>query len=631
MRAPQRRAYWYGVTEMIDADLLNETLSRLRRRLLDARTSGGHWEGELSGSALSTATAVWALASVDPVRHKGLIDGGLGWLAGHANADGGWGDTVASHSNISTTLLVWSAFAADTTGRYGPVIEAAKGWLVRRAGSTAPDDLARAVLDRYGDDRTFSVPILSMCALAGKLGEGPDAWRGVMPLPFELAIFPRRWLKLLRLPVVSYALPALVAIGQLRHHFRPPACPVTRMVRNLARGRSLDVLTRIQPADGGFLEAAPLTSFVTMSLAAMGLADHPVVRKGVDFLVAGVRPDGSWPIDTNLATWRTTLSINALGADPLDAPSRAALMDWLLGQQGRTIHPYTHAAPGGWAWTDLPGGVPDADDTAGAMIALRTLGADDPRARRAAADGARWLLGLQNRDGGLPTFCRGWGKLPFDRSGADLTAHAVRAWAAWLADLPPSLQRPARRGIQRAADYLRRSQRPDGTWTPLWFGHQDAPDEQNPTYGTARVVSGLSASAGRGSGDVCAPLGAAVQWLTAARGPDGGWGGDAGVEASVEETALAVEALAEALLAAREERIDLQAHLAKHAEDALSAGAAWLVDRTGAGQVIPDPSPIGFYFAKLWYSERLYPLVFAAGALGRARRLIEPGGNATMG
>jgi squalene-hopene/tetraprenyl-beta-curcumene cyclase len=31
-----------------------------------------------------------------------------------------------------------------------------------------------------------------------------------------------------------------------------------------------------------------------------------------------------------------------------------------------------------------------------------------------------------------------------------------------------------------------------------------------------------------------------------------------------------------------------------------------------------QPTPIGFYFAKLWYYERLYPLIFTVGALGRA-------------
>ncbi len=39
---------------------------------------------------------------------------------------------------------------------------------------------------------------------------------------------------------------------------------------------------------------------------------------------------------------------------------------------------------------------------------------------QAARAGLIWLLALQNRDGGWPTFCRGWGVLPFDRSGADL-------------------------------------------------------------------------------------------------------------------------------------------------------------------------------------------------------------------
>ncbi len=45
---------------------------------------------------------------------------------------------------------------------------------------------------------------------------------------------------------------------------------------------------------------------------------------------------------------------------------------------------------------------------------------------------AVWLLDLQNRDGGWPTFCRGWGTLPFDRSSCDLTAHALRALSKWL-------------------------------------------------------------------------------------------------------------------------------------------------------------------------------------------------------
>ena len=78
--------------------------------------------------------------------------------------------------------------------------------------------------------------------------------------------------------------------------------------------------------------------------------------------------------------------------------------------------------------------MPDADDTPGALLALLQLGTvESADARSRGIAGVRWLLDLQNRDGGIPTFCRGWGALPFDRSSPDLTAHTLRAWSAWLA------------------------------------------------------------------------------------------------------------------------------------------------------------------------------------------------------
>ena len=52
---------------------------------------------------------------------------------------------------------------------------------------------------------------------------------------------------------------------------------------------------------------------------------------------------------------------------------------------------------------------------------------------------------------------------------------------------------------------------------------------------------------------------------------------------------------------------------------AVSRGVAWLLTNTSRGTRF-DPTPIGFYFAKLWYYEKLYPIIFAVAALGRARR-----------
>jgi hypothetical protein len=52
------------------------------------------------------------------------------------------------------------------------------------------------------------------------------------------------------------------------------------------------------------------------------------------------------------------------------------------------------------------------------------------------------------------------------------------------------------------------------------------------------------------------------------------------------------------------------------ARSAADRAALWLAMRVEAGTV-EQPSPIGFYFAKLWYFEALYPLIFAVSGLNR--------------
>lgn len=643
----------------IDPVRLRLAYERVRDTLLAERTAEGYWIGELSSSALSTATAVTALTVVENAeQHAELIRNGLRWLAEHQNSDGGWGDTVKSLSNISTTMLCRAAFhVTGQSDQHPSVLRGCEKWLSQH-GHTA-EELAEAVRNRYGKDRTFSVPILMMCALAGLI-----PWREVPRLPFELACVPQSWYRFARMPVVSYALPALIAIGQVVHFHRSTWNPVTRFLRWWGKRRSLRVLERIQPSSGGYLEAAPLTSFVVMSLATIQSAPtttHRVIARGISFLLNSVRPDGSWPIDSNLSIWLTTLSVNALSAaGDLEALDRRDdLLTWLLDQQTKEIHPYTGAAPGSWGWSHFPGSVPDCDDTPGALLAMRALGGDgapakvDAFARSAvgkltfiqsrasiadasgdigfhALNGLAWVRDLQNSDGGWPTFCRGWGKLPFDRSGSDLSAHALRAFSAWgepgVATAVAGVlieqsdfklraggqrvrfisRRDVREASERGFRYLRRHQRSDGSWLPLWFGNQHAPDDVNPVYGTAKVLAAYR-DLGK-AGDQEAIRG--VEFLLAVQNADGGWGGAKETPSSVEETALALEVLLD---------------LATNQNDAIHRGLEYLIRRVEDG-TFTDPSPIGFYFAKLWYFEKLYPIIFIVAALGRAVRKLSDEG-----
>jgi squalene-hopene/tetraprenyl-beta-curcumene cyclase len=612
----------------IDSAAIDRAIRTLAERLLDRRAAPDHWDGHLASSALSTGTAMLALdlarrhGYAEGERIRTFVDAGVAWLVAHQSDDGGWGDTVRSRSNISTTAIVWAALSyvvADRGVRVAQeelgAIQRAETWLRGAAGETTPEALRAAILRRYGKDQTFSVPILTVLALTGKLGPVEHAWRTVPQLPFELAALPHQWFQHLRLPVVSYALPALIAIGQVRHHFAPARNPLARLVRQRVRDRTHRVLREMQPESGGYLEATPLTSFVVMSLSGMDWTDSPVVHAGVRFLIDSMRDDGSWPIDTNLATWVTTLSIGALAtAGQLPDRDRAAMERWLVSQQTTREHPFTHAAPGSWAWTPLSGGVPDADDTSSALLALGetqtgqskgTLNIECPQA------GARWLLGVQNRDGGVATFCRGWGTLPFDRSTPEITAHAVRAWSAWHEHLGPELQSAVERASWKALAYLARSQRADGSWIPLWFGNEHAPDEDNPTYGTARVLSGLHASLVRDDRTAFGCRHRAVDWLLRAQNTDGGWGGNRGVSSSVEETGVVLAALARSGADGDSPQI----------ATSVARGARWLIDASAQDPIVA--APVGLYFARLWYYEDLYPLIFALDGLARARHEID--------
>lgn len=600
---------------------MKSSFLRTIEQLIDARLASGHWEGQLSSSALSTATAISALSfyladpNIDETARPEIsqqVAHGLRWLDEQQNTDGGWGDTGRNYSNISTTMLVVAALhAADQTQHFAAQIQSAQQYIESHGG-------IEGLRQRYGKDKTFAVPILANCAMAGIV-----PWKEVSALPFEAACVPQRFYNWMQLPVVSYAIPALVAIGQAKFFLDPPWDPLRKLIRGASVNRSLAVLQRMQPASGGFLEAVPLTSFVAMGLIKSGRANHPVVENGIRFLRESFRPEsngqGSWPIDTNLATWNTTLSINALANHPPEfcqqlraTPNQwQACLDWLLDCQNKNVHPFTGAAPGGWGWSDLSGSVPDADDTPGALLALKNISQSgefndsvNQKIKQAVRPGLDWLIKLQNRDQGWPTFCRGWGKLPFDRSGTDITAHAIRSLIAWQGDFGST---KLERAIETGFYYLGKHQQKDGSWLPLWFGNQDSPDDINPCYGTAKV---LMAYRDAGSLDTNeAQFG--LRWIRDNQNSDGGWGGGPSIQwsdqrlgtSSVEETALCTEILLD--------------HDDAGSRQAARAGIQWLVTATES-ECVSEPSPIGFYFAKLWYFEKMYPLIFAASALGRA-------------
>jgi len=164
--------------------------------------------------------------------------------------------------------------------------------------------------------------------------------------------------------------------------------------------------------------------------------------------------------------------------------------------------------------------------------------------------------------------------------------------------------------LAKALRYLSMKQRPDGSWLPLWFGNQHALNDENPTYGTSRVLAAYRDLDMMNT----EPARRGVAWLLGAQNQDGGWGGAANTPSSMEETALAVEILLD---------VPGVGDPGSPTECAVNNGLTWLVQQVEAGGLY-NPTPIGFYFAKLWYFEKLYPIIFTVAALGRARRKLSP-------
>ena len=202
-----------------------------------------------------------------------------------------------------------------------------------------------------------------------------------------------------------------------------------RGIRSLAwcaralRKKTLAYLERLQATDDSFLASPLHTAFVVMSLASIGFQDHPIVERGLEFLLSSVHADASWSVGVNRSLTNTTFALESLSADSFgssavrsnsrSSDSSAAIwhdmanghstvsddstiraiagldqsgmhgakadeaslfndrcLDWLLKSQRTEPNPLTDAAAGGWAHSDAPGALPNTLATA-----VRTIGA----------------------------------------------------------------------------------------------------------------------------------------------------------------------------------------------------------------------------------------------------------------
>jgi squalene-hopene/tetraprenyl-beta-curcumene cyclase len=397
-----------------------------------------------------------------------------------------------------------------------------------------------------------------------------------------------------------------------------------RLLRRHAMRRGVEWILARQEADGSWGGIQPPWVYSILALHLMGYpSEHPAVAAGISglegFLIREQTPTG---VVRRLEAcqspvWDTGLALTALldaGVDP-DDPALVRAAGWLLDEEIRVTGDWAvrrpELEPGGWAFEFANDGYPDTDDTAEVVLGLRRVEHTDPARLRGAVDrAARWIIGMQCRDGG-------WGafdadntrelayKLPFcdfgaviDPPSADVTAHIVEMLAALGLSGSDSCQRGVR--------WLLDAQEDDGSWFGRWGA--------NFVYGTGAVVPALVA-AGLPADDP--RIRRAVRWLEMHQGGDGGWGEDMrsyrdpdwiGRGASTpSQTAWALLALLAAGEADSEE---------------VGRGVAWLVAHQREDGTWDEPQFTGTGFpGDFFINYHLYRLVFPVSALGRFRQV----------
>jgi squalene-hopene/tetraprenyl-beta-curcumene cyclase len=214
------------------------------------------------------------------------------------------------------------------------------------------------------------------------------------------------------------------------------------------------------------------TAMVLIALSRTSLSESPDVqatmRRGVDWLLAMQNKDGGWAafdpdIDNQVLTQVPFADHNAM-LDPSCADITARVVELLGGLGYSADHPAvkrglnylwkTQEPDGCWygRW-----GVNYIYGTWQVLVGLRAIGFDmnDPRVVRA----ADWLVSVQQADGGWGESCRSYEDPAWKGRGTPTASQT-----AWAVMGLISAGRTTSEAVRRGVEFLRETQKTDGTW-----------------------------------------------------------------------------------------------------------------------------------------------------------------------
>jgi squalene-hopene/tetraprenyl-beta-curcumene cyclase len=530
--------------------LIEQAISRSRDWMLAAQAQEGYWWGELEADTTLESDYVLYLHILGQLKCEKTAKLAR-YIRERQLEDGGWYIFYGGPSELNATVKAYVALRLAGDAPTAAHMQRAKQKVLDLGGLEATNSYVRFYLAMVGAiswDMVPSIPPEMMLLpewFPLNLYEMSSWTRGiVVPLAIVCANKPEWKLPadvtvtdLFKVPgqrpasfawdkgVFTWRNAFLALERGLKLYERSSWKPFRKL--SLARARKW-MMERLERSEGlGTIYPAMMNSIFAL-LAESRDVDDPLVHREIKFLeryevedergrTIRVQPCISPVWDTAIAM----VSLEEAGLDP-SHPALVAAERWVLKNQilgpGDWQVKNKRAAPGGWAFEFQNDYYPDVDDTAFVLMALgRVADPDSAPLRGAICRGLAWLVSMQNSDGGWGAFdhennLQFLNHIPFadhnamlDPSTADVTARVLECLGqfGWSANHPV---------MDRARDFIKHDQTPDGSWYGRWG--------VNYLYGTSGVLRALE-TVGLSSDADCLR---AANWLRSVQKPDGGFG-----------------------------------------------------------------------------------------------------------
>jgi squalene-hopene/tetraprenyl-beta-curcumene cyclase len=617
---------------------LQRAIDRARCCLLDKQHADGHWVGELQGDTILESEYVLLMAFLGRENEDICCKAG-NYILQQQMPEGGWSNYPDGPADLSVSVKAYFALKLTGHDANAPYMRRAREVILSLGGAAGCNSFTKfylALLVQFPYANCASVPpemvLLPRWSYINLYAMSSWTRTIVVPLSIFSACKPVRVVpeakgiaELFLQPPNTPLWPAkpsgrllswanfFLGVDFVYKKIEPWLGPIRR--RALKRAAAW-MREHLQESDGLGAIYPPMI-YTVIVLRCLGVPDDaPEMKWALEQLDDLMIEEGDTlrlqPCFSPV--WDTALTLNALSdANNLsDHPPMERGARWLLDKEVRQKGDWSLTnpglEPGGWFFEYRNGYYPDTDDSAMVLIALAKSGqANTARGRPAAERGLRWLLGMQNSDGGWAAFDRDINRevltrVPFadhnamlDPSCPDITARVLEA----LGHYGFRIENPQ---VGRAIAFLRKTQDERGCWIGRWG--------VNYLYGTWQVLCGLH-SIGFDMSDPMVRR--AVAWLQKVQQPGGGWGetcrsyDDPSLAGQGTPTASQTAWALLALLAAGESD-----------SDAVRAGIDYLINTQGADGNWQEDLFTGTGFPKVFYLKyHLYRLYFPLMALAR--------------